>query len=398
MAKKIDYKSMYTLRADGRYMGYWHDMEGKRHPVYDRDAEALYWKIDELEKPKVPTFKDIAEAWHVASWDNYRAGTKACYTSMYNRAIGRHGEYSASELMAADITNHLQMLSDQKLSRKSIKTLLTLYKLIYLFAINDNRFKKNVTVNPALNVKLPDNMKPAAKREAPDDEVIEKIRINAETACFGLFALVLMGTGHRRGECLALNWADIDAKKKTIDCTKTVIYRNGKATIGPTKTRSAVRTVPLFPDVEKALIRPAGAKDTDYIFCGEDPTKPMPEATFRRRWKRYCVDMGFIEIEEQAKIDEHGKKSTHIIYHNALTPHVLRHGYATMLFDAGVDVYTAQKLLGHANVETTIAIYTHLSKRKKQESIDKLTAYAANGYKPVLSIGLSTNLQALESA
>ncbi|PKM72431.1 MAG: hypothetical protein CVU91_08510 [Firmicutes bacterium HGW-Firmicutes-16] len=41
MAKKIDYKSMYTFRSDGRYMGHWHDNNRVRHSAYDRDPEAL---------------------------------------------------------------------------------------------------------------------------------------------------------------------------------------------------------------------------------------------------------------------------------------------------------------------------------------------------------------------
>ena len=52
-----------------------------------------------------------------------------------------------------------------------------------------------------------------------------------------------------------------------------------------------------------------------------------------------------------------------------------------MLYDAGVDAFTAQKLLGHAHIETTLAVYTHLSQRKKDESISKLNAYVKNGYR-----------------
>ena len=47
-----------------------------------------------------------------------------------------------------------------------------------------------------------------------------------------------------------------------------------------------------------------------------------------------------------------------------------------MLFEADVDAYTAKTLLGHADIETTMAIYTHLRSRKKTESIDKLKEYA----------------------
>lgn len=55
--------------------------------------------------------------------------------------------------------------------------------------------------------------------------------------------------------------------------------------------------------------------------------------------------------------------------------HDLRHTYATMLYDAGVDVLTAQRLLGHADVQTTMRIYTHLSKQKEQQSIAALNAH-----------------------
>ena len=48
---------------------------------------------------------------------------------------------------------------------------------------------------------------------------------------------------------------------------------------------------------------------------------------------------------------------------------MLRHTYATMLFDAGVDVKSAQKFLGHSDIEVTLEIYTHLSKFKEEQVI-----------------------------
>ncbi len=46
--------------------------------------------------------------------------------------------------------------------------------------------------------------------------------------------------------------------------------------------------------------------------------------------------------------------------------------YATMLFDAGVDVKSAQKFLGHSDIEVTLEIYTHLSKFKEEQAIRAL--------------------------
>ncbi len=58
-----------------------------------------------------------------------------------------------------------------------------------------------------------------------------------------------------------------------------------------------------------------------------------------------------------------------------ITAHYLRHTYATLLYLSGVDVLTASKLLGHANVKTTITIYTHLDELMKSKSVDKLDNY-----------------------
>lgn len=51
------------------------------------------------------------------------------------------------------------------------------------------------------------------------------------------------------------------------------------------------------------------------------------------------------------------------------------HTYATLLYLSGVDVLTAAKLLGHSNVKTTIAIYTHLDDLMLSKSVDKLDSY-----------------------
>ena len=55
-----------------------------------------------------------------------------------------------------------------------------------------------------------------------------------------------------------------------------------------------------------------------------------------------------------------------------IIPHMLRHTYATLLFDAGVDAKSAQKFLGHSDIEVTLEVYTHLSKFKEEKSIQAL--------------------------
>ena len=134
------------------------------------------------------------------------------------------------------------------------------------------------------------------------------------------------------------------------------------------KTEAGIRQLPLLEPLEAVLHRPRAAKNTDYVFPGENPAKPMPVSTYRRRWLHYCKDMGFVTTTTEQRISKAKRKYTVTHYKPTLTAHVLRHGYATLLFEAGVDVYTAQHLLGHSDVETTIGIYTHLRDEKKKNS------------------------------
>jgi integrase len=373
--KKIDYAAMFTLRKDGRYQGSYTDETG-RHYLYDRDPERLYHRLNAPKEEKPLLFREIADAWQNDVWEKIRDGTKSCYEAPYNRAVDRFGSHVADEIEPHDISTHLQILKAQGLSASTIKKQKVVYKQIFQYAILDKVYGKTIRNNPALNVKLPDGLPKAKQREAPEDEIVKKIREKAETAYFGLFAFFLICTGFRRGEALAVQWQDIDFKKGTIICGETISHRSGTAKTAPPKTDNGYRTVPLLPSLEEVLDKPDGAKDTDYVFYGTDPSKPMPQSTYDRRWLHYCKEMGFVTDAPETRTSKLGKIYVVHNYKPSLTAHDLRHGYATMLFEADVDVYTAKDLLGHADIETTMAIYTHLRSRKKTESIEKLKQYS----------------------
>lgn len=383
MAKKLDYASLYTLRKDGRYMGYWHELDasgkpvGARHAIYDRDPETLYRKIQEKERPSALTFAAIAEAWKDYTWEHVARGTIACYDAPYKRAVALFGDRMADSITAIEISRHLEAMKRQGYGSKSVKTQRTVYKQIYIYAINDEVMGKKITYNPVLNVPLPKGLK-VTKREAPEDEAVDIIRKSVHSARWGLFPFFLISTGCRRGEALGVKWEDVDFKAKTITIEDAVKY-HGNPIVEAPKTSAGVRVVPLLPDLEAVLIKPDNAKPTDRIFRGEQ-SELMPESTYRRKWLNYCKDTGFVTDEPEERVSAQGKKYTVHHYKPTLTAHILRHGYATMLFEAEVDVYTAQRLLGHADVSTTLAIYTHLRQRKETASLEKLRSYVENNY------------------
>lgn len=370
---------MFTLRKDGRYQGSYTDDTG-RHYVYDRDPERLYNKLQSAQNPEEEPllFQDIARAWYDKAFDTMKDGTKSCYLSNYRRALERFGDRMADELTAHDIQTHLDILKSQGYAASSIAKQKIVYSLIYKNAIIDQRLGKNIKYNPADNVKVPAGAQKAKKREAPEDEIVKAIQERAGTAYWGYFALFLICTGFRRGEALAVQWKDIDMEAGTITCDSSISHRSGTADATP-KTENGYRTVPILPPILPAIKKPAGAKLTDYVFCGEDAGKPISLATYDRRWLHYCKDMGFVDDDPEERVSKQGKRYTVHHYRPTLTAHYLRHGYATILFEADVDVYTAKRLLGHADIKTTMAIYTHLRDKKRNESIDKLKTYTCGG-------------------
>lgn len=371
MAKKINYAAMFTLRSDGRYQGYYKDADGKRHAACDRDPQKLFEKIQRLEAPPPLTFQQITEAWKDFIWPQVRAGTQVCYNPAINRALDMFGDRAAASIEPFEIKNHLERMNEQHYSAQTIRVQLMIYNQVYLHAIVDEKMGREIRVNPATDVSLPSKMKKPSKRQAPEDDIVKMIRNSADDY-FGLFPLFCMSTGMRRGEALAIQWKDVDFKTGNINVSKQVNYESGIAEITEPKTDAGIRTVPLLPDLKAVLKMPEDAEPSHYLFHGEDPAKPMPEKNYRRRWLHYCKDHGLTVDEPTITTGKNGRKYLKHHWKPTLTAHVLRHGYATLLFEAEVDEFTAQNLLGHSDISTTHAIYTHLREQKKNESIEKL--------------------------
>lgn len=375
--KKINYAEMYTLRKDGRYQGYWRDADNKRHTICDRDPEKLYYKIIEKEKPKELTFKDIGEVWRDKCWPNFRSGTLGSYSSAYKRLIDLFGDTPAVELEPSDIYHHLLEMNSKRFSAKTIQLDKTIIKMIYQNAIIDPVLGKTVRRNPASDVRLPPKMKPPARRDAPSEEFVKKIRENALDVPFGVYPLLLLLTGMRRGEGLALQWRDIDFDKNVIHCTKSVSFDVDSGHLSVPKTDAGVRDIVLLREVKNALvaIKPKDSQPDHYVFYGESPDEFIHANAFRTLWGQYCAEMGFADVRVETHIGPNGRKYTKGTQKNLLTPHQLRHGYATALYEADVDIYTAKSQLGHADIETTLKVYTHLREKKMATSIEKLEAY-----------------------
>ena len=165
---------------------------------------------------------------------------------------------------------------------------------------------------------------------------------------YGLFPLLLLFTGLRRGEALGLKWSDLRGNKLHIE--RAVYYEESNAaTIGETKTKASHREIPLVPLlVEKLNEQRAGHGENEFIFGGE---RPIAYRTLKRHWEKLQAD---------------------IVVLAGVTPHRLRHTYLMLLRRAGVDAVTQQYLMGHSDFDTTANTYTHVDALDVSEAEEKM--------------------------
>ena len=194
---------------------------------------------------------------------------------------------------------------------------------------------------------------------------------------FKLFFLLALFCGCRRGELLALTWADLDFHAGSVSITKSTGIVNGKPLTRAPKTRSSVRVLSVPGSVlevakayrkEQLQYRMAlGSKweGDNYIFIqwnGRQMHPDTPYNTFKRVIRRYNESCS----REEDKLPE-------------IPLHGLRHTSATLLISQNVDVRTVSGRLGHAQTSTTMDIYAHSLKKMDEVAAEKLENLLAHG-------------------
>lgn len=161
-------------------------------------------------------------------------------------------------------------------------------------------------------------------------------------------------TGIRIGELCALQWGDIDFKKRILTVKKTVqrIQNYGgntktKLIITSPKSRSSIREIPLPKFILSVLEK---FRNNDYIYILSGKVKPIEPRTMQYRFKKILKNVNL--------------PSVHF--------HSLRHTFATKAIELGFDVKTLSEILGHSSVEITLNRYIHSSLNRKRTCMEKL--------------------------
>lgn len=328
-----------TRRKDGR----WYErvtINGKTKHLYGKTKAEVFRKIRELEETIADgtLFKAVAEEWWEEHEPTVAYTTATAYKSALARAIEIFGEEQIATIKPKQIDCFIRECG-KTFADKTVKTQRLVLNLIFSFAV----VRGYTEVNPVREIKVPDGLR-REKRTSPSSEDIAKVK-NGLDIPFGLFAYMALYTGMRRGELLALEWKDIDIEKRTISVTKSVYHESNTPRVKKPKTEAGIGVLPILDALLPHLHPGSG------LVFPNSKGGYLTDSQFRERWYKYQRLAGITS-----------------------SPHQFRHAYATMLYEAGIPPQDAQHLLRHAQIQTTIDVYTDLRESRRKEIHQKVYA------------------------
>lgn len=189
-----------------------------------------------------------------------------------------------------------------------------------------------------------------------------------------LYFKLLSGTGMRKGEALALTWNDIDLINDTIQINKTLSYgMNNRLIVSSPKTKTSTRTIPLPESLKLLLLEYRRSEKilSDKIFHtinGHYLSLSKPAQWLNQVYtKDHEINVSFAQ---ENKLDDNYVLNKDL---KKITIHGFRHTFATLLIEnTNVKPKTVQMLLGHANIEMTLDIYTHINERNQVDAINAM--------------------------
>lgn len=372
-------------RADGRYCAQIYlgrDENGKRQykSVYGKSPAELKEKETAIRLQlgrglDVLSQRDSFDTW-ADDWIRLKKSAKITdkQKSNYQRGVIFWKEalngYEIGQIRADDIERPLVSMQEEGYAARTINFYRSTVHQIMQRAVG-----RVISSNPVDLVQLTEPGQKAEQRRALSAEEQKWIW---DTPHRGQpVAVIMMLSGLRRGELAALTWNDVDLKERTITVNKSIEYPPNEP---PrlrhlTKSAAGMRTV----DIPQKLADYMAAMPKDNMLVIHSAKGGvMTESAWLSLWGSYMRILNIkYGVRTPADLERMKKSGQHKFDMTIprITLHWLRHTFCTLLYLSGVDVVQACAQMGHADIATTLKIYTHLDAIHKRKSVDKLDAY-----------------------
>lgn len=322
----------------------------------------------------------------VADWVDtclrlYRTNVNPAYSKgdavPYNRLKAALGKKQVSEVREADLQALINKLDGT--SSSNIKK----YYQAFFRVFEKARTNRLIFINPAEGLDLPEGTKGTHRSlERWETDCILK---NWNQHRCGLWAMLMLLCGLRRGEMMALRWENIDMEKKQLRVREVAVIASNKSKIEErAKSISGLRVLPICGPLWEALNTVPADKRIGLV-CVSAKGEQISGSAYDRGWDGFNLAMQRILNGEpvvqqgrretlETKIAKAEKEGRQYIIFDTLA-HDLRHTFATALYDADVPVKAAQYYLGHADVRMTLDLYTHLSQEREKTSRSQIVDF-----------------------
>lgn len=399
MAYKKDNKGRvlkpgFTQRKDGRYC-YRYREDGKTISIYDKnlkDLEAKAEKIKDDKKAKInhKEAKKTLNYWFDERMELRRGcireSTRMNYIYYYDRFVRDSlGNEKIEDILVSDIKKHYKKLP---IKFGTLKIVHNCIKQAFKAAIESRAVREDPT-----NMDLKDLDSKNTKNKKAEKYALS---LEERTAFLGwtekspdycvyvpMFK-VLIGTGLRIGEALALTWSDIDLKNNVIYVNKTLTYKvweDGRAAfrIHPPKTEAGERKVHIISDVREVFLE-LKKERLSRGMC-KDIIDGCKDFVFVNSQKHVYMSTNINKVivkiikwynEEETESAKREDRAPLLLPHFSV--HNFRHTYATVVCMTEENPKKAQELLGHKNYRTTMDIYAKVTKEGMEETYKKLDA------------------------
>lgn len=385
MGKDLSGKELgdnFGQRRNGQYYARYKNRFGERRTIYDRNYKAL--KVlynqaifeDKREMNVVDagtTLDEWYEKWmkihkHGVIRENTRHGYNFVYKKSISPVLGQKKLTEITNLMIKSLINEMDSAGYGYESKNKVRKMLS---DMYDKALIDNF----VLRNPAKGIKLKNEEEKEIKALSKEEQVIF-FECSAGTYYHNLF-VVAVETGLRPGELYALTWDDIDLEKKIIRVNKTLIYQKyeGDASksyhFGPPKTKNSNRTVQMTKKCELAIIKQKMQCD---IIMKKRKAKPIEGFEKLLFITTLGTPLNTTTYSDAIRkiVDEINLCRDDLEKMEYFSGHCFRHTFATRCFEAGIKPKTVQGYLGHASLQMTMDLYTHVFVDHSKEELEKL--------------------------
>jgi integrase len=271
------------------------DGSSRRHTVYGNTAKEARDKAAEVRarlranlpaKDRKITLGEFTAEWIDSSLEasDRKATTKNLYGTMARTHIigAKIGAKPLDKLRPSHIDAWMVELKGRGLAESSIRTAYTVLRAVLDTAVRD----KAIAQNQAQAVRRPKVTGKEAAYLTPDQ--VRSLLVAAEGSRYAPLFALLVNSGLRRGEALALHWSDIDFGAKLLRVRRTLARVDGELVVTETKTAKSRRVIPLSPTAEKVLRDMRTRQMAERLRAGP-LWQPTPYARSQQSWASHAI-------------------------------------------------------------------------------------------------------------